>query len=241
MHLVTPEQLRDRVRHALDIKTGGGAVWQGEKFLDECLDQYLGELYDLLIDAYGMDYAFSITAFPTIAGSGTYDLPVNFYKAHRVLVQIGNVIVPIEPYTFSDFTTTPDRQPWRVGTRIRYRISGLGHENAKHPRSVSPTVINFDPIPDAAYTVRVWFSPAFPGLSKTQQFDDVNGWSWFAVYGACADIRSRMDDDPSYFLARQEQYRARLAGVAGRRDVGGVERVVDLKRDRRRRRSWGFT
>lgn len=246
MHLVTPDELRDRVRQALDIKTGGGAVWQGEKHLDECLDQYLGELYDILLATYGMEYGYRTDNKNTVADQAWVSLAKDCYKVLRADVVFNDVRYPIEPFRMSDSVLHDASRKWTPGLCIRYRIAGLGSEQAggglpafEHPRTLHHHMF-FDPIPADVYSVKVYYAPAFPGVGKTRQFDDVNGWSWFAVYGAAADIAAKEERDPSFFLAKQEQYRARLAGVAGRRETAGPERVRDLKGVRRRRYYGGF-
>jgi hypothetical protein len=99
-----------------------------------------------------------------------------------------------------------------LGERNRF-----GSQNGM-PRAYILTARGIDlyPTPDAAYTLRVIYTPVAPALDETSlQF--YNGWQEYAVYGALVRLYQQKNRDASEWERGLEKQRARLLRAASQR------------------------
>lgn len=87
------------------------------------------------------------------------------------------------------------------------------------PLAYIPTARGLDlfPTPDAAYTLRITYTPVAPTLDETSR-NFYNAWDEFTVYGALVRLYEQQDRDASKWERSLEKQRARIVkGASGRK------------------------
>lgn len=109
-----------------------------------------------------------------------------------------------------------------VGERNRY-----GLEFGK-PEAFRLTARGADlyPFPDAAYVLRVMYTPSAPQLLEVEPRDYYNGWEEYVVYAAMIRLAEQQERDTSTWQARVDRQAARITGAASRRRAGEPERLL---------------
>jgi len=155
----------------------------------------------------------------TTNGTQIYPLSGDFLSLISVDVTIagGSPVICAHPYQEEQrnaFRSMPLLGGWGLSSPIFYQIQG--------------TDISFIPIPQGAYAVTVNYVPTAPVLADPDDsIDSINGWEEFIVLDAAIKclIKAGEAETIPILERRLEQQRARIRGLAPRRDMQGAERV----------------
>lgn len=207
------------------------------------VDRSVHALYDLLIEAHGQEYYLkrtTIAVVPIVSpAEAIFALPQDFYQLVSVAIQSPAFLgfVPIEPFM--------DRERAELMTQsvvgmyypqmTRYRLRGEQAVAGNPPVTSPSALIEFLPTPLIAFTAFVWYVPtcaraAIGTLTNPDIFyDGINGWEDFIIYDVAAKMVIKEERDPGPYLAQRAYVEARIKALAGSRDQGMPEHVVDTR------------
>jgi hypothetical protein len=207
------------------------------------IDAQATELYDKLIGARGQEYYAAVTEIATVADQRIYSLPADYYQGLGVHARKGNG----SWYRLDHFDRrTVDR--WlnvSKGAPQVYRFRGMNG----NLDGVTPTVafsgetmiasldqIEVHPVPTAGHTLRVEYIPVCyasdygeEGSGDNVIYNGVNGWTDWIVYAVVALALTKEESDATTFWQLAAKVEQRIEQLAGARDAGTPERVVDAR------------
>lgn len=196
-------------RKAADME---GSTFVSDSEITRYLNQSATELYDLLVEK-SADYYVTSGTVSVVAGTSTYALPASFYKLLSAEVPLGGEMSYI-------------MQPFAWAHRHLYGEAGWGCGPVAY--QLRGGNITFVPEPDAAYTVTVWYIPAFTDLSAgSDTLDGVNGWEEYVTLDAAIKCLRKEESDVSLLMAQKEMLRERIIRNA-HRDQGEPHRIIDV-------------
>lgn len=215
--------LRSRVREISDTENKTARV--ANALLDVLINQGGRELHDFLVAAYGADYFRQRREFDTVSGQEGYPLPDNFLQNLSVAVKISAdqwyTLARMEPDEYYDVV---HNRAWSRWSDVRYIIWGSESQDKG---------LWFSPIPNAVYTIRQQYIPAYTELSNVDdELDGINGWEKYVEIYAARELAIRdgnADGTVNLLGARLEEMKDRLRRIASQRDRGMPERGIDLK------------
>lgn len=211
---VTLLQLKTRARERAD-QVNSNFVEDSE--LTNYINASIAELYDLMVAAYGSDYFLSSSNFNIVANTDTYNLPADFYKLMGVDINIdNNNWFSVRPFNFNERNRNQDIT-WGLlnGPSIRYRLLG--------------STIKFNPVPDSAYSARLWYIPKAAILTADSDvFDDLNQWAEYVVVDAAIKMMQKEESDVSVLMKQKQELKRRIEIMAENRDAGQPESVSDI-------------
>lgn len=212
---VTLGDLKTRVLDLADA-TNSGFIVDGR--LGEYINAELSELYDLLVNSFE-DYFVTIDQSITLAaGTESYNLPTDFYKALKVFLLSGGQRYRLARFNLEelDYQSPLVDSPAVSNSDLRYRIMG--------------GKIYFHPKPGASGSIDLFYVPEFTNLASdvtTISFSVPVGWEDFVVYGAAARCMIKEESDPGAYLALKGACRDRIINAAQNRDAGEPMRITD--------------
>lgn len=174
------------------------------------------ELYGLLIQTYGADYALSTASLAYTGSSNTVALPTDFFKLRGVDVLTGGQYVTLKPFNLAErnlLANIPNAigSPWY--SVLRYRLSGNN--------------LWIEPLPPAC-TVRIYYSPKLAALSTgTDTLIGYNGWEEYTIVDAAIKVMQKQDLDVKVFFAQKGALIQRLNSEMENRDAGSPATVTD--------------
>lgn len=206
--------------------TGTTTLDQANSFMSDAdllayLNVELASLYDLILENSDDDY-YRGSQTVTLANNTTvYPLNVAVYKIISVdVIWSSNVVRSAKRFNESERNRFKQLAPtWSYLTDIYYRALG---DN-----------IEIQPMPQAGINLLVNYIPAFvPLTSLASTFDSVNQWHMAAVFGLCAIIANKDQDDASaaFFLGKKGEKERMIRALAGTRIVGEAPRVEKTRR-----------
>lgn len=118
----------------------------------------------------------------------------------------------------TDYVNVP-----RVGVKDRNRFGSrtgkpLGHRLTNRGIDLYPT-------PDAAYTLRITFTPVAPTLDTTAR-NFFNSWEEYTVFGALVRLYLNQNRDASQWQQQLQIQAARIIDSASERDSSGPEYIA---------------
>lgn len=177
------------------------------------------ELYGLLIQTYGADYALS-SAQLSFSGSVTnVDLPSDFFKLRGVdLLTGGNPQwITLSRFNLNERNLNPTSSamvgaPWF--STLRYRLSG--------------NTLWIEPLPPAC-TIKVWYAPKLTALSSgADEMISYNGWEEYTIVDAAIKVMQKQDLDVRVLLTQKAALIQRLNSEAENRDAANPSTVTDV-------------
>jgi hypothetical protein len=212
MATMTLSALRTALREAGDYEN---SVAFSDSFLTRAINAGLAELYDELIKTWA-DYYTTETTLTTTASQNYVNLPATFYKL---------IALDIEADSGTDGYASVRRGTWEdrnlfieTGKPRRYMLIAGG--TAGRARLF--------PIPDAQYTLRVFYIPQFTKLSADgDTFDMVNCFEELPVHLAlrfCYQREDRATGELDREIARLYE---RVRSAADTRDVSEPDYLSD--------------
>lgn len=219
---ITLAQLKTQARQRADLEDNDFVT---DSELTGYINNSLAELYDLLIAAYDGDYYIESVDFTTTSGVENYALPngTNYsaakaiYKLKGVDAKIvGNSWFSLKPFNFNERNRNSDYS-WGLlnGPTVRYRMVGSN--------------LRFNPAPNSAIQVRVWYVPVAPVLTAdSDTFEDLNAWSEYVVIDAAIKCKIKEDLDFQALQLQKESIAKRIREMAQNRDAGKPESISDV-------------
>lgn len=208
------EQLRLRTRQKADRENSN---FVEDEELNFMINQSAAELHDLLVGSNSADYSISDYSFSTVTDTDAYDLPANFYKLKGVDAKIsGDRWFSLRAFNFNERNRNDDIS-WGLinGPTVRYRL--LGNQ------------IKFTPAPEAAYDIRLWYTPTAPVLSvDTDTLADLNAYSEYVITDAAIKYLQKEESDVSVLMAQKAELKRRIEIMSNNRDEGQPESVSDI-------------
>lgn len=186
----------------------------------------LFQLFEKMVEAYGSDYEVQLPfSFITDGINDHYTLPSDFFKLLGVDIQLSPGAtsssnqgwISVWRFNFADRNkyTLPNLQTFYGRTNLRYRVSG--------------TTIFFIPLPSASQTLRLWYAPKFvPLVNPTDTFDDINGWSEWAVNDVAMKALVKEESPIDDLMKLQAGQEERLTHVIENRDASQPATTVDI-------------
>jgi hypothetical protein len=185
--------------------------------LDFMINGSVAELHDLLVGSNSADYSIEEHPFTTVANTDSYVLPANFYKLKGVDAQItSDKWYSMRPFNFNERNRNND-VTWGLinGPNIRYRLLG---DNIK-----------FSPAPEAAYDIRLWYTPTAPKLVlDTDTLKDLNFYADYVIVDVAIKYLQKEESDVSVLMQQKAELKRRIEIMANNRDEGQPESVSDI-------------
>jgi hypothetical protein len=211
---ISLSELRLRTRQKAD-RENSNFVENPE--LDFIINQSIAELHDLLISAGSADYSIADYSFITAASTDSYLLPTNFYKLKGVDAKITqDNWYSLRPFNFNERNRNNDIA-WGLlnGPSIRYRLVG--------------NQIKFNPAPEAAYDIRLWYTPVATKLVlDTDTLSDLNAFAEYVIVDAAIKYLQKEESDVSVLMQQKADLKRRIETMANNRDEGQPESVSDI-------------
>lgn len=262
--LVTATELVSRVKTACQLPTVASSKFVSDTELKTMIRESYAELYDLLVAARGVEYYRKTTTIGVAAD--TQELPLDatnapkFYQLLEVLVARTATISEqvVERGTWLSVDAASDwvtLRPYQVHETagllnttytapecLRYRLGG---QQYVADTTDSYPILELLPAPTENVALKLIYLPIADVQTSAESpgdetYDGVNGWEEFIVCDVAARVLAIEESDNSYWVGRREQLRARVQGLAGARNAGQPERVVD-RRSQRARDAGGIT
>lgn len=214
--LITLDELKFQSRLRAD-KVGSGFIKDDE--LLTYINNSYAELYDLLVGAYGNDYYAAEFDFATVGNTRRYPLPDDFYKLIGIDYVVGPTsILTLKPYQFNE------RNRYQQGT---YWSALVGIYGPKY--HLVNEAIDFAPIPDGSYNIKLHYVPACPKLALgSDTANGVNGWEEYIIVDCAIKMLQKEDSDVSVLAAQKDALTGRINLMAENRDAGQSFRVTDV-------------
>jgi hypothetical protein len=188
----------------------------GTSELDNVINDSYEELWDLLVATYGSEYFVQVACGTTTAGCSAMDLPEDFFKLVVVLWDKSTTEkFRLERFVFGDWQFASN-QSW-LNTRPRYR---LAHNS-----------LIYDPIPDAAYSIEIWYVPQCERLDAADDEIKTPSWGEYIIVDAARKLKEKEDSDTSALERSKANLIGRIQRTAPPRDLGNPATVVDQRAD----------
>lgn len=172
-------------------------------------------LSGIIDEAWGEHYFTTTIDLVMIAGTASYDLPENF--AH--LIRLAWIKNSSEPALFLEQASVDDWEPnpvgWSGGTIPKYRVMGPN--------------ITFYPTPQEAHTLRMYYSTGIFVTAPASTIDAQVGWDEWLVQDVCAKIQTKLEMDPSVFMAERARIEAMIVKQCSKRDRSRPVQIRDLR------------
>ena len=224
--------------------------------INEYIQSSYGEYYDLLIESIGPQHFLSSLQGVTTAGDADLELaqvsgsgvgenldntlhPVDIYKILRVEATINGVVGRLRPTTIAQREETVNvTGGWtdhhRVGYFLYTDINGTGSRQHQ--------VMHFEPTPQAAHTITIFYIPAAPTLIESQSsfssptfpaFPEAailtfTNWSEYIVVDAAMKCLEKEESDTTALMMRKEALRQRIVWHGNTMNADDAGSVRDL-------------
>ena len=231
-----------RTRHTADMPTGSEEVYEdasdprfaSTSRIVEALNRCLGQLYNALQIARG-EGRFTVES--TIAlevGITDYNLPADFVELEAIMAFDGG-------QDYRDLSPFQPREEWLLR---QANAAGVTHIYAYQYRLVN-TVADGESFPrerlrllptpqNASHQIWLRYVPSFTLLRLgTDEFNGVNGWENWAVYGAAAELQDQERNHEAAAGNRQAQalLGQQIDTLAEQRDGAEPPQVQDVMGD----------
>ena len=219
MALVTLTTLIQNARRKADMI---GSTFVSDAEVTDYINKSIGELYDILVGAYGEDYFVSSATF-TSTGATSYVIassPVsisNFYKLKGIDINDGGQWMSLRSFMFNERNR---RQPTASGSvydNYRYRIAGDSiHFEQNNP---PPTGTQF----------KVWYIPLPTALSSgSDTFNGQNSWDEYVALDVGIKCLIKEESDTRALENQLRQMDGELELMKEQRDASMAQQVVDM-------------
>lgn len=195
--------------------------------LNELIDDGFRELDCLLAEARGHDYAAKtapLTTMTVVDGQTGFDLPVDFFELLSVRLVESGTWRELERYHPSQVAALRNSASRGTFSALRYRIGGSAPDDVDQNARERIVV---EPVPTTAPTLEVDYVPQLIVMaSGDAKFQGVNGWESYVVYSVVADVLAKGEEDPSYWMAKKEAVKQRIARLRDGRDQSKPTNII---------------
>lgn len=225
MATMTLTELKDAARQRADMV---GNTFIAENELRSYINQSLGELHGLIVQAFGEDYFVTETDLSFAAGATTASLPSDFFKVRGVDVLLAqgtpNRYATLRQYNYNT------RNQWTAPGATELGVASGWWSNLRY--RVQQGVLELRPPPNNAVTIRLSYIPQFVELSSdsdsTQTNDSLNGWLEYVIVDAAIKMRDKQESDTSVLLRQRNAIVSRIESETSNRDAGDAETIRDV-------------
>lgn len=210
--------LRDEVRQRADIESATTAFPDSE--LTRYINQSIARLHRK-IHRVQPDMLVTSTTITTAASTESYALPATFYAlVGSPEVNLGGPgPSTLHRWQWADRASYLYEGGWAYGRPVAYRLVGAD-------------TISFLPIPNAVYSVKVFYVPAPTDLSADgDTFDGRSGWEEWVVLDAAIKVATKEERDITDLRAERDDAWAEIAADLPQQDRGAPSRVADVTGD----------
>jgi hypothetical protein len=222
--LVTVSTLTERVRTLCDLASYTTNTGVTTAAILDLIKTSFSELAAIVKEYTTEQLLTTSGTLTTTASVSTVSLPTNFSDLVRIAWQKDSTTeIDLEKANSDQFLATPQggySSGWDGYGVIRYRLMG-------------PATIELFPTPDAAYTLRLYYTT---GIYVTSTSDVVmmrDGWDQWVVFNTCGLVRMRQqktaeDPGPGSFFAQRDKKEADIRRQL-KRDKFGINRIKDVR------------
>lgn len=182
----------------IDTTTGGE--------LDQMINLSACMLYDIVLSEWGLDYYWNESTLTTTAGQAYIDLPADFYKLLKIgWVESSTSIVKLRPFEI-DEEWLIDSGAWDQNTPPRYKLRGNDR-------------VYLSPVPSSVISLRVQYTPVFPGVDSTHPLQGINGWERYIIVDVARMLRIKEESETGPLDAELGMLRQHIKEMAKHRDL----------------------
>lgn len=211
--------MRGDVRNTADAPS---ANFPTDAMLTRDINVWYRKLYDLILDAGGMEQYLTSATIPLVNGTAAYALPngtlygaaAAFYRAFGVDIDLGGpALVALRPFLFSERNEFL-RGAWNPEV-ARYRIQGNN--------------LRFIPTPSGARNVTLWYAPLLTDLSADgDTIEGFNGFEEYVTLGVSIKYCTKARLDQMGFVQQLQMEEERIRSAVAKRDQSSVPTVTDI-------------
>lgn len=188
-----------------------------ETEVTDYINEGIAELWDMLVSANGNAYYGKSSTISLVANTGSYSLPADFYKFHKLIYNGPGTNTKIELQRLAEETENElltETSQWPMYYRVR------------------ASSLDIFPTPRFAGTCTLYYVPCATKLVNVgDTFDGINGWEEYVV---CYAARRMAIKDADFELANmiyQDMNRQiqRIERMSADRDRGNPQRIKDVR------------
>jgi hypothetical protein len=204
------------------------------------VDRSATALYDLLVKARGEEYYLSEQTIAVSQPAGTlYTLNANFYQLLNVHIQGPGFVGFLTLDPFQEREVAELKTQSLIGTyypqMTKYRLRGV-QGTPGNPPTAPVAMIEFLPAPLVSFSAFVRYLPtcargAIGGTltNPDVSYDGIDGWEEFVIWDVAAKLVIKEERDSTPYLQQRAMVEKRIQELAGARNAGEPEHVVDTR------------
>lgn len=215
--------LRSDVRQYADMENSGLAA---DAEVTRRINESIARLWDLLVDARGIEYAITTATVDTTAGEPTVDIATGIYKLLAVHWSPETVDDPIDRYkclpgTLDDVLEDSNRNGWSAGTQVRFTIADMSEAQPQ---------LRFHPIPQGVHRVIYYYVPEAPSLTDdTDLLYLPNRWHSWVTLDVAIQLLAKEETDASQLILERERVERSIRDSATSIDHYEPPRIRDVR------------
>lgn len=233
----------DIIQRALQVVNFDTAASPSDQFaaspmVQRWADDSAKALYRQLVKARGNEYYSKTVSTPTIPGQQLYDLAADFFEMLTVYISGPTFI----GYSTLDEYMARDEARLRTYGLIgmytplvsRYRITGVQATLA--PANLPRPFLSILPVPKVVFTIGYTYIPTCvtqPDPTKDYIYDGIEGFDEWCVWDMAVKLAGREERDTTFYMTERGRIEKVIQEMAGARNAGEPERVVDVNGQRR--------
>jgi len=219
----TLAELRERVIRRADLGTVDADSFISLAELNDYINQALGELHGILVDAHE-DWFESQSTITGVASQSDYNLPNDCAKPLWLNEESGGLSYTVKRYQNAErnrYQSWPSTAvTYLPRSEFRYRIIGRATR-------ISPT-------PAGGEMFTLGYVPRVVALVNDEdpldgRYEGDGSWDEFLVLGAAVKCLQKEESDPSVLMGEREALRGRIVASASSRDANEPWRVIDVR------------
>lgn len=212
-------QMRTRARQLADME---GSEFVSETELKDIVNEQIAELWDILIEARGEEYARKeFPVFKTVVGQRQYLLPADYYRLTNVAAGDGSLVRSLRRFE--------DRE---LGVLINIESGGGGWDIYRTMYAVIKDKLELRPVPQTAFDVHLHYLSKAPTLiDDLDEFDGINGWEKWVEVSSAIVMLEKEESDSSSLQMQLARVEARIRKLAPTRDQANPPRILDVRGD----------
>lgn len=198
-----------------------------------CVNKGLASLHNLVTgSAGGEDYIVVSGVITTSANTAAYDLPDNFKHLRELFYVFGtDEKIPVERFALRDMAgaVSSTVHSWWRSAPFRYRLVGQKQ-------------IRFDPTPQQAHNLELWYVPENrPLVQDNEPIPDwiAEGWEEYAALCAAEAMMARLERPIGDIAVLKQQSAQQILTDLKPRDRARPHQVIDVERRWNNRRYEG--
>ena len=214
---VTLTDLIAQVRQRADMESSSFVT---DAEIQTWINSALAELHDLMVMAFEDYYVTEHTPY-TLPGTGSFDLPDDFYKALGVDFTSGGITTTVRPYAFAErnmYRSNAALVSGGIGS-VRYNIQGNKIKFLPEGTPSGTAVLHY--IPECQQ-----FTTGSEQLQSKAKSAAI-GYQDYLVVSAAVKCAMKEESDVKMLMIEKGDLRQRIERAATTKDAGSPHRIVD--------------